>query len=124
MLALASAVLALAAAPTEVPWDAPQALRSRAAVRVVYGTIPCELPIRYARVREGSRRIVITLVGRTVPPGMACIEVFRTGCVEVRLRRRVRARRVVDGSDRNASIGASEARRARASGCPRVPVRP
>ena len=122
MFALASAVLAFAAPPAEVPWSAPRPLRSRPAVRVVYGTIPCELPVREARVTEGRRRVVVTLVGQTVPPGTACAEVMAYGCVEVRLRRRVGERRVVDGSGRRLGLDGDTARRTRTSGCRRVPV--
>jgi hypothetical protein len=121
MLALAAAVAAFGAAGSAVvPFRAPRPVRARVAVRVAYGTTPCRLPLRGARVVEGRRRIVITLRGRTPRQGERCIQVLRLGCAEVPLRRRVGRRRVVDGSGRRASISRSQARVAHAGSCRRV----
>lgn len=121
MLSFAAALLAFLA-PTEIPFDEPRAVRSRPAVRVVFGTVPCELPVRYARVRETDKRVVITLIGQLRPPGTVCAQVLQLGCVEVPLRRRVGGRRVVDGSTRSSTVDSASARRARAAGCARVRV--
>jgi hypothetical protein len=121
MFALAAAVAAFGASGAAVvPFRAPRPVRERVAVRVAYGTTPCRLPLRGARVAEGRRRIVVTLVGRTPRAGERCIQVLRLGCAEVPLRRRVGSRRVVDGSGRRSSISRSEARVAHAGRCARV----
>ena len=115
-------VLALAGGGAELPFAGPRAVRDHPAVRVVFGSVPCEQPVRFARVREGRRRVTITLVGQAVPPGTVCAESFQVGCAEVPLRRRLGPRRVVDGSGRRAGIDAGSARRARSAGCARVRV--
>ena len=121
MLSAVLSVLALAGG-TELPLADPRPVRSRPAVRVVFGSVPCEQPVRFARVREGRRRVRITLVGQAVQPGTVCAESFQIGCAEVRLRRRLGRRRVVDGSGRRSGVDAATARDARAGRCPRVRV--
>ena len=115
-------VLALAGGGAELPFADPRPVRSRAAVRVVFGSVPCEQPVRFARVREGRRRVTITLVGQVVPDGTLCAESFQAGCAEVRLRRRLGRRTVRDGSGEPSGVDRETARRARAGGCPRVRV--
>ena len=121
MLSAVLSVLALAGG-TELPLADPRPVRSRPAVRVVFGSVPCEQPVRFARVREGRRRVVITLVGQVVAPDAVCVESFQTGCAEVPLRRRLGRRRVVDGSGRRSGMDGESARRAHAGRCPRVRV--
>jgi hypothetical protein len=121
MFALAAAVAAFGASGAAVvPFRAPRPVRDRVAVRVAYGATPCRLPLRGARVVEGRRRIVVTLLARTPRSGERCAQVVRVGCAEVPLRRRVGRRRVADGSGRRATISRAEARVAHAGRCARV----